>query len=123
MIAVNLPPLEGDAPGSSDATLHCDVCHSDFDSIEALNSHLLSFHRLAFRDWIPERDLMSGQPVCAHCSQTFGDRSLVRQHVMQGYCKDFDPFRSPHVLPISPFCHQILASGDFAPVLGLRFRV
>ena len=84
---------------------------------ENLERHLANVHRLAFNDWQPERDLMGQDPACNHCATPFASVSAVRQHVTLGQCREFDPHRSPHLLPIPQELTQMLQTGDFRPLL------
>ena len=65
-----------DAP--PDAVLRCDVCHQDQPDLSTLHHHLVSVHRLEPNDWVPSRDLLGADPVCAHCLTCFTDKSAVR---------------------------------------------
>ncbi|CAL1139392.1 unnamed protein product [Cladocopium goreaui] len=108
------------------AALRCEVCGLRAEHIDDLHKHLASVHRLAFNDWQPERDLMGKDPACSHCSKCFTNVSAVRQHVTLGQCSEFDPHRSPFLLPIAEIWTTALATGDLQPVLSdpmLRMRM
>ena len=121
MLYLYLPSENGNPEMPPEAALRCEVCGLRADTIEDLHRHLASVHRLAFLDWQPERDLMGKDAACSHCSRCF-----VRQHVTMGFCQEFDPHRSPYLLPIAAHWTALLETGDMQPFLSdpmLRMRM
>ena len=100
------------------AALRCEVCGLRADNMDDLHQHLASVHRLAFLDWQQERDVVGSNPACSHCSTLFTSVAAVRQHVTLGQCKEFDPNRSPYLLPIAEHWVRLLETGDLQPFLA-----
>ena len=126
MLYLYLPSETGPPEVPPAAALRCEVCGLRAEHIGDLHKHLASVHRLAFHDWQPERDLMGKDPACSHCSKCFTNVSAVRQHVTLGQCSEFDPHRSPFLLPIAEIWNTALETGDLQPILSdpmLRMRM
>ena len=58
----------------------CEVCRLSFPDLPSMQQHLSRAHKLEPNDWIPARDLLVADPVCAHCLTCFSDKAAVRQH-------------------------------------------
>ena len=117
MLVIHLPSEEDQQDDPPAAALQCEICGHQADTSEEIHGHLATVHRLAFHDWQPERDMMGQDPACNHCATPFASVSAVRQHVTLGQCREFDPHRSPHLLPISTEMTQLMESGNFQPLL------
>ena len=117
MLLIHLPPEYDQQEDPPAAALRCETCGLQAATLEEIHGHLATVHRLAFHDWQPERDLMGHDPACNHCATPFASVSAVRQHVTLGQCREFDPNRSPHLLPISPEMQTMMQTGDFQPML------
>lgn len=101
------------SPG--DAVLRCDICAEQFQEIMQLHCHLYEQHRLEPLDWEPLRDMLAGtEPVCAHCTAIFTEKSALRQHITQGQCMQFNPVRQPAEIPVHGDWQEIIRSGDIA---------
>ena len=64
LLVVNLPPA-GDSDDST-RLLRCEICRCQYETLQALHSHLFSEHKVEIQDWLPTRDLLGADPVCAH---------------------------------------------------------
>ena len=117
MLLIHLPSETDQQEDPPSAALRCEICGLQAATLDEIHSHLANTHRLAFHDWQPERDLMGRDPACNHCATPFASVSAVRQHVTLGQCREFDPHRSPSLLPISPEIQLMMQTGDFHPLL------
>ena len=117
MLYMHMPADTGAPSFPPAAALRCEVCFFQASTLEDIYHHLGSFHKIAYQDWQPERDMMGSDAACTHCSKLFTNASAVRQHITMGQCKEFDPHRSPFLLPIANPWIQMLQTGDLAPFL------
>ena len=112
LILVNQPGDRNPDMVLPTAVLHCDVCHQDMPDLQTLHQHLTGVHRLEPNDWVPSRDLLGADPVCAHCLTCFTDKSLVRQHITRGQCHSFNAVKPPELLAVAEDWKSIIASGS-----------
>ena len=110
LLAVNMQPA-GDGP-CTDHNLRCEICRQQYETMQALNHHLFSDHKLEIQDWLPTRDLLAADPVCAHCLSCFASRSDVRHHIIRGLCSNFDAARPIEEMPVSSTWTNIITTGD-----------
>ena len=117
MLYLHMPTTAGSQEAPPAAALRCEVCDFRAGSLSDMYQHLASFHKLAYHDWQPERDMMGSDAACTHCSKLFTTVAAIRQHITMGQCKEFDPHRSPFLLPIASHWQQMLTTGDLVPFL------
>ena len=125
LLLVNLNKRETPAGQIPPTVLNCEVCLTSFATVQDLIKHLTAYHKLEINDWVPSRDMQSGEPVCAHCLTCFTQKSALRQHIARGQCALFDPMRTPDELAVPPNLRQVLLDGDVdslmeAPATRLR---
>ena len=113
LILVNYTPT-GTAPDHADVLLRCEVCRQQFEDMQALHHPLYNDHRLEIHDWLPSRDMLGADPVCAHCLSCFTDKSAVRQHITRGQCPAFHAAKPSEELPVAQTWQQILLNGTLS---------
>ena len=114
LLCVNLPQ-DIHRPGDhAAAVLHCEICHQSFEDVGELHAHLKSIHNLELQDWLPSRDLLGNDPVCAHCRACFTSKAAVRHHICQGHCREFDPHRLPYQMAVPIQWEHLLLTGNLA---------
>eukprot|EP00438_Fugacium_kawagutii_P004204 Skav215936 [mRNA] locus=scaffold226:478217:484972:+ [translate_table: standard] len=69
----------------------CYMCQSTFTSPDDLWTHLRQDHLLSLFDYVPSRDSVYGDAICAHCSTGFTQPAGLRCHIQFGRCKFFNP--------------------------------
>ena len=110
LILVNFKST-GPAPAHDDILLRCEICRQQYDDMQALHNHLYNDHRLEIHDWLPSRDMLGADPVCAHCLSCFTDKSAVRQHITRGQCSAFQAAKPMEELPVASTWQQIITHG------------
>ena len=114
LLQVNLP--DTGTANCPDVVLRCEICTRQFDSLQALHSHLFTNHRLEIHDWQPTRDLLASEPVCAHCFSCFADRPAVRQHITRGQCLEFNAAKPEEEMSVAQHWQQMIVTGDLGPL-------
>ena len=112
LLYLNMPSTTA-VTGATDNLLTCEICHETFEDLAAMHAHLRAIHRLELQDWLPSRDLLGSDPVCAHCQACFTSKAAVRQHICQGQCPQFDPTRRPFQQTIQARWEELLLTGAF----------
>ena len=88
--------------------LTCEVCLANLTSMAEMITHLNTVHKLEINDWVPHRDMLHADPVCAHCYARFAEKSALRQHIARGQCPSFDPLRIPDEPEVPDNLRQVL---------------
>ena len=112
LLCINLPDVSHTA-GATPSILTCEICLQGFEDLATLHAHLRTIHRLELQDWLPSRDLLGNDPVCAHCQACFSNKAAVRQHICQGQCPQFDATRRPYQQTIQARWEELLLTGAF----------
>ena len=109
-----------DTSQSTDPALTCDICHEWFPSAAALQRHLTKDHGLMIWDWNPSRDTVAGKPTCAHCKSNHTSLEGLRNHIMSGHCKAFDPLAPTDTKDILPVWTNACTNGALLQTLADR---
>ena len=91
--------------------LTCDICDSTFTTLDEVNSHVRTEHRLVQHDWNPSRDAIHGTSKCAHCQGDHVTMNALRRHVTFGHCSQFNANRTAETLALNAVTIQALQDG------------